>query len=136
MKDFQDYMQLHLCFDGTGNEVEVIDVTQLDDITFKIEENPVFTEKVSYGDIIKVRWMKDVALYIETIKKSKFTRYNWLLSKEVIHSLELKILKNKIREWKGKSEQVFGGIFIVNLPANSSIDIHDEVQKVIQTVQK
>ncbi|WP_424767159.1 hypothetical protein [Paenibacillus sp. sgz302251] len=136
MKDINDYIQLHLSFDTAGNEIEVLDVTQLDENTYKIEENPVFTEKVTFGDVIKVKPMKDIAIYIETIKKSNFKRYNWLLSKEVIYSLELKILKNKILDWNGKSEQVFGGIFIVNLPDHSSINIHDEVQKVIKTVQK
>lgn len=136
MSSIQDFIQLHLCFDGAGLEVEVLDVTQLDDDIYKIEENPVFTEKVSFGDIIKVNTTRDVSIYIETVKKSEFTRYNWLLSKEVVHSLELKMLKNKISDWQGKSEQVFGGIFIVNLPANSEIDIHKEVQKVIKTVQK
>ncbi|MBD2867727.1 DUF4265 domain-containing protein [Paenibacillus arenilitoris] len=136
MKDLRDYMELHLCFDNEGREVEVLDVTQLEDNVFKIEENPVFTEKVSYGDVIKVRRMNDIAFYIDTVKKSKYKRYNWLLSREVVHSLELKQLKNKIGEWKGKSEQVFGGIFIVNLPANSPIDIHAEVQRVIDAAQK
>lgn len=136
MSSIQDFIQLHLCFDGEGLEVEVLDVTQLDDDIYKIEENPVFTEKVSFGDVIKVNTTRDVSIYIETVKKSEFTRYNWLLSKEVVHSLELKMLKNKIRDWQGKSEQVFGGIFIVNLPANTEIDIHKEVQKVIKTVQK
>ncbi|RCW42136.1 DUF4265 domain-containing protein [Paenibacillus prosopidis] len=136
MSSIQDFIQLHLCFDGAGLEVEVLDVTQLDEDIYKIEENPVFTEKVSFGDVIKVNTIRDVSIYIETVKKSEFTRFNWLLSKEVVHSLELKLLKNKIRDWQGKSEQVFGGIFIVNLPANTEIDIHKEVQKVIKTVQK
>lgn len=136
MSSIQDFIQLHLCFDSAGLEVEVLDVTQLDDDIYKIEENPVFTEKISFGDIIKVNTTQDVSIYIETVKKSEFTRHNWLLSKEVVHSLELKLLKNKIRDWQGKSEQVFGGIFIVNLPSNTEIDINKEVQKVIKTVQK
>lgn len=136
MSSIQDFIQLHLCFDGTGLEVEVLDVTQLEDDIYKIEENPVFTEKVSYGDVIKVNTTRDVSIYIETVKKSEFARYNWLLSKEVIYSIELKLLKNKIRAWQGRSEQVFGGIFIVNLPADTEIDINEEVQKVINTVQK
>ncbi|WP_028612133.1 DUF4265 domain-containing protein [Paenibacillus harenae] len=136
MKDFKDYIELHLCFDGEGREVEVLDVTQLEEDVYQIEENPVFTEKVSFGDVIKVRKSRDVSYYIDTIKKSAFTRHNWLLSREVIHSLELKILKNKIRDWNGNAEQVFGGIFIVNLPAHTSVDIQDEVQKVINAVQK
>ncbi|MNZ68403.1 hypothetical protein D3C78_866680 [compost metagenome] len=136
MKDLRDYIQLHLSFDGEGKEVEVLDVTEMEENIYKIEENPVFTEKVSYGDVIKVRKAKDIAIYIETVKKSRFKRYNWLLSKEVIHSFELRILKSKIAQWHGKCEQVFGGIFIVNLPANSTIDINEEVQKVIKMVQK
>jgi hypothetical protein len=136
VSSIQDFIQLHLCFDGTGLEVEVLDVTQLEDDIYKIEENPVFTEKVSYGDVIKVNTTRDVSIYIETVKKSEFARYNWLLSKEVIYSIELKLLKNKIRAWQGRSEQVFGGIFIVNLPADTEIDINEEVQKVINTVQK
>ena len=127
---------MHLCFDGAGREVEVLDVVQVDEDIYRIEENPVFTEKVSFGDVIRVKAANDVSMYIETIEKSKFTRHNWLLSKEVIYSLELKILKNKIRDWEGKSQQVFGGIFIVNLPANTNVDINDEVQRVINTVHK
>ena len=136
MKDLQDYIPLQLSFDGTGREIEIIDVSHLGKDTFQIEENPVFTEQIAYGDIIRVRWMDDVAIYIETVKKSKYTRYNWLLSKEVIYSIELRMLKNNILEWSGKSEQVFGGIFIVNMPSHSTVDIHEEVQKVIQAVHK
>ncbi|MCA0757441.1 DUF4265 domain-containing protein [Paenibacillus sp. N4] len=136
MKDLQDYIPLQLSFDGTGREIEIIDVSHLGKDTFQIEENPVFTEQIAYGDIIRVRWMDDVAIYIETVKKSEYTRYNWLLSKEVIYSIELRMLKNKILEWSGKSEQVFGGIFIVNMPTQSTVDIHEEVQKVIQAVHK
>lgn len=136
MKSIQDFIELHLCFDGVGREVEVLDVIQLDDDIYRIEENPVFTENVAFGDVIRVKPSNDVSLYIETIEKSRFTRHNWLLSKEVIYSVELKILKNKIRNWQGKSQQVFGGIFIVNLPADTEVDINNEVQKVIETVQK
>jgi len=136
VKSIQDFIELHLCFDGVGREVEVLDVIQLDDDIYRIEENPVFTENVAFGDVIRVKPSNDVSLYIETIEKSRFTRHNWLLSKEVIYSVELKILKNKIRNWQGKSQQVFGGIFIVNLPADTAVDINDEVQKVIATVQK
>ncbi|WP_141503904.1 DUF4265 domain-containing protein [Paenibacillus luteus] len=136
MDHIQDFIPLHLCFDGAGREVEVLDVVQLDEDIYRIEENPVFTENVAYGDVIRVKAIKDASMYIETIEKSTFTRHNWLLSKEVIFSLELKMLKNKIRDWKGKSQQVFGGIFIVNLPANVEVDINDEVQRVIDIVQK
>ncbi len=136
MKSIQDFIELHLCFDGVGREVEVLDVIQLDDDIYRIEENPVFTENVAFGDVIRVKPSNDVSLYIETIEKSRYTRHNWLLSKEVIYSVELKILKNKIRNWQGKSQQVFGGIFIVNLPADTEVDINNEVQKVIETVQK
>ncbi|KRE48742.1 DUF4265 domain-containing protein [Paenibacillus sp. Soil522] len=136
MKSIQDFIELQLCFDGVGREVEVLDVIQLDDDIYRIEENPVFTENVAFGDVIRVKPSNDVSLYIETIEKSRYTRHNWLLSKEVIYSVELKILKNKIRNWQGKSQQVFGGIFIVNLPADTEVDINNEVQKVIETVQK
>ncbi|MGO4543545.1 hypothetical protein AB4Z29_01920 [Paenibacillus sp. 2TAB23] len=136
MSSIQDFIPLHLSFDGAGQEVEVLDVIQLDTDIYRIEENPVFTENVAFGDVIRVKTLEDVSIYIETIEKSTFTRHNWLLSKEVIYSLELKVLKNKIRDWQGKSQQVFGGIFIVNLPAHTEVDINEEVQKVIRTVQK
>ncbi|MDQ8736042.1 DUF4265 domain-containing protein [Paenibacillus sp. LHD-38] len=136
MSSIRDFIPLHLCFDGAGREVEVLDVVQLDEDLYRIEENPVFTENVAFGDVIRVKTLEDVSIYIETIEKSTFSRHNWLLSKEVIYSLELKMLKNKIRDWQGKSQQVFGGIFIVNLPAHTEIDINDEVQKVIRMVQK
>ncbi|WP_138752714.1 DUF4265 domain-containing protein [Paenibacillus sinopodophylli] len=136
MSRIQDFIPLHLSFDGAGQEVEVLDVIQLDKDIYRIEENPVFTENVAFGDVIRVKTLQDVSIYIETIEKSTFTRHNWLLSKEVIYSLELKLLKNKIRDWQGKSQQVFGGIFIVNLPAHTEVDINEEVQRVIRTVQK
>jgi len=136
VRSIQDFIPLHLCFDGVGQEVEILDVVQLGDDLYRIEENPVFTENVAFGDVIRVKSYKDVSMYIETIEKSTFTRHNWLLSKEVIYSLELKLLKNKIRECQGKSQQVFGGIFIVNLPAHTEIDINNEVQKVIKAVEK
>ncbi|NIK76275.1 hypothetical protein FHS15_001382 [Paenibacillus castaneae] len=136
MSNIQDFIKLHLYFDGTGQEVEVLDVLFVDEDVYEIAETPVFTEKVTFGDVIKVKKERDVFKYIDTIEKSKFKRHNWLLSKQVIYSLELKILKNKIKEWNGKAEQVFGGIFIVNLPTDTEIDINSEVQKVIRMVEK
>lgn len=114
----------------------MLDVLFVDEDVYEIAETPVFTEKVTFGDVIKVKKERDVFKYIDTIEKSRFKRHNWLLSKQVIYSLELKILKNKIKEWNGKAEQVFGGIFIVNLPTDTEIDINSEVQKVIRMVEK
>ncbi|MFC5652334.1 DUF4265 domain-containing protein [Paenibacillus solisilvae] len=125
-------VQLHLCFDGAGREIEVLDVKRMSKDTVKIMENPIFSDVVSYGDIIRVREDKDIYYYQEMVRKSDLVRHSWLLSKEATESQEIEEFKNQIIKMNGNWEQVFGGFLIVNIPADRKIGLDDSIRSIIE----
>ena len=56
------------------------------------------------------------------------------LPKNIIESQEFENLKKDVENEGGDWEIVFGGIFIVHLPKESSYDVHKNLQKVFDTV--
>ncbi len=132
MKPIKEILQLHLCFDEIGREIEVLDVSLIDKETLIIEENPIFNEQVSYGDIIRVKQEKEIFYYIETIQKSDLIRHSWLLSKDISESEEIEELKERINKSEGRCEQVFGGLLVVNIPKDSKINVDEEINKIIK----
>jgi hypothetical protein len=125
-------VQLHLCFDGVGREIEVLDVKRISKETMRVMENPIFSNVVSYGDIIRVREDRNIYYYLETVQKSDLVRHSWLLSKEATESQEIEDFKNKIIKMNGKWEQVFGGFLIVNIPADRQIGLDDSIRSIIE----
>ncbi|MBB3068106.1 hypothetical protein FHS14_001082 [Paenibacillus baekrokdamisoli] len=123
---------MQLCFDGMGREIEILDVTQIDVDTVRMEENPIFTDRVSFGDIIKVREDKDTYHYIETLKKSKLARYTWLLTKEASESQALMELKNQVMRMNGNFQQVFGGLVIINVPVDSEFNVEEAINNIVE----
>jgi hypothetical protein len=123
---------LQLCFDKERREIEVLDVVIMDTDTLLIEENPIFNEQVSFGDIIKVRQEEEVYYYIETIQKSELIRHSWLLSKEISESTELVVIKDRINDVKGRTEQVFGGLLVINISLEYENEIVDEINQLIK----
>ncbi|RED66182.1 hypothetical protein [Cohnella lupini] len=104
----------------------------MDTDTLLIEENPIFSEQVSFGDIIKVRQEEEVYYYIETLRKSELIRHSWLLSQEISDSAELVVIKDRINDIKGRTEQVFGGLLVINISLEHESEIVDEINKLIK----
>ena len=46
-------VQLHLCFDGIGRQIEVLDVKRISKETMRIMENRIFSNVVSYGELLE-----------------------------------------------------------------------------------
>lgn len=132
MEPIKEIHPLQLCFDKERREIEVLDVVIMDTDTLLIEENPIFSEQVSFGDIIKVRQEEEVYYYIETLRKSELIRHSWLLSQEISDSAELVVIKDRINDIKGRTEQVFGGLLVINISLEHESEIVDEINKLIK----
>ncbi|BBI34264.1 DUF4265 domain-containing protein [Cohnella abietis] len=127
----RNIQQLPIRFTEDSREIEVIDVIQVGDSLYRIEENPIFTELVAFGDTILVREEPDTYVYLETVRTSDYNRFSWLLSKEATDSQQLDAVKSRITALHGRWEHVFGGVFIVNIPKDAPYEIHDEMNRII-----
>ncbi|PWV94454.1 uncharacterized protein DUF4265 [Paenibacillus cellulosilyticus] len=128
--------QFHLCFDQDGREIEVLDGLRIDAETIRIEENPIFYDRVSYGDVIRIRRDKDIFYYIETIKKSELVRHARLLTQETSQSREIESIMNRVVRYDGRAEIVFGGILIVNIPREHEEEILQELNEIVMNAKE
>lgn len=122
---------LHICFDELGREIEILDVTPMDKDKYRIEETPIFNPGITMGDIVRVKEDEGIYYYQETVQKSPFKRYAWLLSKEAVHSPELAAYKQRILKSGGKWEQIFGGLLVIHIPKDTMINIEVEMNRII-----
>jgi hypothetical protein len=122
---------LHICFDERGREIEVLDVTPVAPDKYRIEETPIFNPGIALGDIIRVREQEGIAYYVETVQKSGFVRYAWLLSKEAAASQEIRSFTERVTEHEGRWEQIFGGLLVIHLPKHSAVDAELEMSRII-----
>lgn len=123
---------LHICFDEQGREIEILDVTPMDTDKYRIEETPIFNPGITMGDIIRVKEDKGIYYYQETVQKSPFKRYAWLLSKEAVNSPEIEALKQRITRGDGKWEQIFGGLLVIHIPKDTMMNIDVEMNRIIE----
>jgi hypothetical protein len=131
-----DSSGLHICFDPAGREIEILDVTPVGKDKFRIEETPIFNPGVTMGDIIRVKEEQGIYYYQETVQKSHFKRYAWLLSKEAVDSAVIAAFKQRITENEGKCEQIFGGLFVIHIPKHTLIDVDGEMNRIIKRFEK
>jgi hypothetical protein len=131
-----DSSGLHICFDPAGREIEILDVTPVGKDKFRIEETPIFNPGVTMGDIIRVKEEQGIYYYQETVQKSHFKRYAWLLSKEAVDSAVIATFKQRITENEGKCEQIFGGLFVIHIPKHTLIDVDGEMNRIIKRFEK
>jgi hypothetical protein len=123
---------LHICFDKRGREIEVLDVTPVAQGKYRIEETPIFNPCIALGDIIRVEEKQGIAYYVETVQKSGYVRYAWLLSKEAAVSREIHEFKQRITEHKGRWEQIFGGLLVIHLSKHSGVDVEAEMALILK----
>ncbi|ANY65105.1 hypothetical protein BBD42_00385 [Paenibacillus sp. BIHB 4019] len=127
-------VELGISFHSSGQEIEMLKVTPIDDQRYRIEENPLFTEMVSFGDIVKLEQQGNIYFYKETVRKSRLRRYSWLLSQDVASSEELAAFKNRVADSGGNWETIFGGMLIINVPSHIDFDPDVEINNI--TVSK
>lgn len=123
---------LHICFDAEGREIEILDVTSVGEDKYRIDETPIFNPGITMGDIIRVREEDGIYYYQETVQKSPFKRYAWLLSKEAVESSDIVAFKQRILENDGKCEQIFGGLLVINIPKHTLLDVDGEMNQIIK----
>ncbi|MNO22939.1 hypothetical protein D3C76_127280 [compost metagenome] len=123
---------LHICFDKLGREIEILDVTPMARDKYRIEETPIFNPCIALGDIIRVEEKQGIAYYVETVQKSGYVRYAWLLSKEAAASREIHEFKRRITEHEGKWEQIFGGLLVIHLSKHSGVDVEAEMALILK----
>ncbi|WP_342439669.1 DUF4265 domain-containing protein [Paenibacillus sp. FSL L8-0436] len=127
-----DTVGLHICFDELGREIEILDVTPVARDKYRIEETPIFNPGIALGDIIRVKEKQGISYYVETVEKSGFRRYAWLLSKEAASSKEIRDMKQRIEDGEGRTEQIFGGLLVIHMPHSSGIDVESEMARIIE----
>lgn len=125
-------MGLQLCFDELGREIEILEVTPVARDKYRIEETSVFNPGIALGDIIRVKEKQGISYYVETVQKSGFIRYAWLLSQEAASSREITIFKQHIKDNEGRWEQIFGGLLIIHMPPGSLLDAEGEMARIME----
>lgn len=110
----------------------MLDVTRVDKDIYRIEETPIFNPGIALGDIIRVSEREGIAYYVETVKKSGLVRYAWLLSKEAAASGEIRSFTERVTEYGGRWEQIFGGLLVIYLPKHSLVDAELEMSQIIE----
>ncbi|WP_379153530.1 DUF4265 domain-containing protein [Paenibacillus sp. sgz5001063] len=123
---------LHICFDELGREIEILDVTPIARGKYRIEETPIFNPCITLGDIIRVEEKQGIAYYVETVQKSGYIRYAWLLSKVAAGSREIQEFKQRIRAHEGRWEQIFGGLLVIYISRFSEIDVESEMALILE----
>jgi hypothetical protein len=129
-------LELHICFDERGSDIEVLDVTQVDVDMYRIEETPIFNPGISMGDIIRVREERGVYYYQETVRKSNLKRHAWLLTQKAACSPEINTFKGRVTGSGGYWEQIFGGLVVIHIPMNSALDAQAEMELIIQRFEQ
>lgn len=127
-----DKVGLHICFDELGREIEILDVTPVARGKYRIEETPIFNPCIALGDIIRVEEKQGIAYYVETVQKSGYARYAWLLSKEAAGSREILEFKHRITTYEGKWEQIFGGLLVIHISRYSEVDVEAEMALILE----
>ncbi|BCG58857.1 DUF4265 domain-containing protein [Paenibacillus sp. URB8-2] len=128
-----EFMEVQLCFDEAGREIEILEVTRIGENEYRIEETPVFRPDLSLGDIIKVKEERGVCYYVETIRKSDYRKVVRLLSREAARSLELAAFRERVLNRNGKWETVFGGLLIVHIPREADKTLETELEAIART---
>ncbi|MFD1776184.1 DUF4265 domain-containing protein [Paenibacillus rhizophilus] len=125
-----EFMEVQLCFDEAGREIEILEVTRIGENEYRIEETPVFRPELSLGDIIKVKEERGVCHYVETVRKSDYRKVVRLLSREAARSPELAAFRERVLSRNGKWETVFGGVLIIHVPKEAEQPLKAELEAI------
>lgn len=118
----------------TGN----YDVIILDSYRFKLACNDPFIEELTYGTIIEVEkelHEQDVYKFKRIVEESEYRSESLFLPSE-LNETELRIVGDMINNEGGYWEVIFGGLGIVNLPKNSTLNVIEELNKLIRNKGK
>ena len=97
---------------------------------YRLEDAPLLTESVLYGDIIEAEPQADGSLFFtRVLKPSGMRHYDYVLPRSVYESEGFEKLLVRIDEEGGHWTQAFGGVLLVSLPPEAVLDPWGEIEK-------
>ena len=111
----------------TPSSTEDAEVTPVGANLYRLESNPGpgNDTDLEYGDVFEAEQNPDGSLrVIRLAQKSEWRNYCWMLAKGALNYRAFHCFANQIVAAGGQWEVIMGGIFLVNLPPDSSLDPH------------
>ena len=106
-------------------------VTPIGENMYRLEESILLAdEELECGDIISGTIEAGRLTISARIRKTPLVRYEFLLSKAIVGSKDLDVLKDQIIEYGGMWEQIAGGMFVVHLPKDCMLDVENELGRI------
>jgi hypothetical protein len=104
-------------------------VSSLSKNRYRLEEAPLLTESVFYGDIIEAERQSDGSLlFTQVLERSGMWHYEYILPRSIFESDGFKKLLDRIVEAGGHWTQTFGGVLLVSLPKESELNMAQEIE--------
>src|SRR5258708_7094653 len=120
-----DEKRTHIRF-GNGDS-EFLVVTALGNDLYRLEQSSLLGEAY-YRDVISTSRLDDGDLLFLGIEKpSGLVVQSWVLSLEVIDSIEVRAILEDVVAVGGNWEQVFGGVLIIHTPAAHAEDFSERI---------
>ncbi len=124
--------------DGYENSTLVL-VARVSEEEFRIHAGgDIFGRAFYYGDRVQLRPRRESGHY-DFVRRSLpggFQITDYLLSKEVIESLEFRQFLNRLSDQGVYWEQIFGGLLLVFLPADALYDPSADLEEVFEQVHR
>ncbi len=87
-------------------------------------------ELPSYGDVIAAEETSPRVLrFVKVVERAPFTKFQYLVPREIAGSRKLEIVLSKVEALKGHWEQVAGGVLIIHLPKECSYNPSEELEQ-------
>lgn len=124
--------QIYISFDN-GMSFETLIVTQLENDIYRLEETPLLSEtELSFGDVIRLeRDHLDRLIFRETISKSNFQVYSYLIAEHLRDASKFKDFCDQVMQLGGMWEFALGGVLIVHIPKDIDFDVASEINRLI-----
>jgi hypothetical protein len=128
--------EITLSFGGCEGEYETVGVEQLGSERFRLLETAVTADPMLYlGDVIEARMDSEgVHRFQRLIERSGLRVHEWLLARVVAESPEMADYCDEVLRHGGAWERIFGGCFIIHLPADSPFDEEQALNGVLSRV--
>ncbi len=126
--------KIWLRFDETQEELAVC---SLPGSSFRLAETPVLaSQPVFFGDIIDTTLLPDSShRFDRVVAPAPFNHYSWFLSSKVSASHQLKAFAEEVESSGGHWEQIFGGLFHVHMPIESTFDGEVEMMRLLEAIR-
>jgi hypothetical protein len=120
-------------FAGEITMVETVLAEEVGDGLWYLHETPLFgSEPARFATVIEVEPTKEGRLrFLRVVERSPYRTWDWMILYErLILSPEFEALKERIMAEGGNWEHAMGGLFMVHLPPESTLDPEAEVARI------